>query len=149
MKYLALITCLIISNISYACFKTKLEYEVLPTCEVRILSIENEEGVPISGERWAEANENWVNYLQHAATTDFDKNNGVPSTARKIFRSGSANTLYCEIGSSGQISSAYTIPTWWVEAEKMWATGGKEPIALVNGKLPKKELHKSEPTTCH
>ena len=128
---------------------TKLEYELLSTCEVKILSIKNSEGVPVPDERWAEANENWLSYLQGKATTDFDKKNGVPSAARKIFRSGNAGALYCEIDESGRIKSAYTIPTWWVEADNRWVTNGKETVKIVNGELSAKELHTKEVMRCY
>lgn len=148
VKHIAAVI-LFVSLKAEACDKTGLEYEILPNCEVRLLKISDQEGKMVSGEKWEHAKNMWLDYLQGNATTVADKNNGVPSSARRIFRGGDADTLYCEFQKDGLISSAYTIPVRWVESEERWIASDKKPISLVNGKLPNKEIHKSEITTCY
>jgi hypothetical protein len=132
----------------WACYKTQLEYEILQTCEVRLLNILDENGVPIARSDWESAESRWVDYLQGTAKTDFDKKNNIPKSARRIYRSGDADTLYCEFDKNGKIVSAYTVPSSWDEAKKRWISKAKIAIETINGQLPNKELHKSEITTC-
>jgi hypothetical protein len=116
---------LFVSLKAEVCDTTRLEYEILPNCEVRLLKISDQEGKMVSGGKWEEAKNRWLDYLRSNAATDADKNNGVPSSARRIFRSGDADKLYCEFRKDGLISSAYTIPVRWVESKERWITAGK------------------------
>lgn len=129
-----------ISNPTLACWDTLIKYEISRECEVNILSIESESRFPKKAS-------DWHSYLQSEEASAAGQYEGIPLSARKIFRSGS-DSLYCEFDAAGKVLEAYTMPSMWLESERRWIVMEKKLIPVFDGLLSSKEYHESIVTTC-
>lgn len=71
--------------IARACDITEIvTWEVTPACEVKVLSITDEAGRELPYDMWVNSEQNWKDHLQQPTTSKFDRERGVPPTARRI-----------------------------------------------------------------
>jgi hypothetical protein len=145
---LAFIAFMAASRGAAACYDTIITYEISRECVVRILHVHDENRDPIPSSEWDAAVKRWTEYLQSTATTQFDREHGVPPSARKIHR-GHDHSLYCEFDERGAVAVAYILPAFWVEGKREWVVTGRELIPVFAGKLIDYMLYESTITTCH
>ena len=140
------VLCLL-SVSTFACGKTELIYKILRSCEIEIEQMTCLSGT-LGNDKEAEK-ARWLLYLQRPASTEADKQRGVPANTRKLIRGGDEDSLYCEISEGGLVLKAYTLPSRWSESQRRWIPEPRKEVALVDGQLRKEELHRSVVITVH